>query len=439
MISGGLYLLVDIIGRKLVTVEEAFSLLPSTGQLVTSMAAAEPQGFFTHLGDYAGQKTELNIHCANPSRVYSCFSDLTLCNHIRLYVMFLTAAVRKHQGHGVVHYVPQHLSQWAGNLIKQGVDIFWGSCTSPDERGFVSLGTGACYEPEVLRVAKKVILEINPQMPQTHGATQVPLSWVDHFIAADNPLPTIPKSSVGPEEKAIGELVAELIPDGATCQLGIGAIPDAIGDFLRDKKNLGVHTELINDCMMNLYLQGVITGREKTIWPGKIVGSFVFGSKALYDFVHNNPVVELQPASVVNDPYRIGRNNKMVSINTAVEIDITGQVCAESIGHMQISGVGGASETHCGAQRSPGGRGIVALKSSGNDYKGKRFSKIVAALHPGAKVSISRNDIDTVVSEFGVAQLKGKSVAERAKAMIALAHPIFREELLAAAKLYNYL
>jgi acyl-CoA hydrolase len=291
----------------------------------------------------------------------------------------------------------------------------------------------------VIRFAKKVILEINPQMPQTSGATQVPLSWVDHFIATDHPLPTVDSCPVGPEEQAIGELVAALIPDGATLQLGIGAIPDGIGAFLRSKKNLGVHTELINDCMMNLYLQGVISGREKSLWPGKIVGAFVYGSKKLYDFVHNNPVVELQPASVVNDPYRIGRNNKMFSINTAVEIDLTGQVCAESIGHMQLSGVGGASETHCGAQRSPGGRGIVALKSCGEDRTGNRYSKIVATLQPGAKVSISRNDIDTVVSEYGVAQLKGKSVAERVRAMISLAHPDFREDLLAVAQQWHYL
>jgi len=259
---------------------------------------------------------------------------------------------------------------------------------------------------------------------------------VDYFIENDHPLPTIPAPKVTAVDREIGALVADLIPDGATLQLGIGGIPNAIGEALGPKRDLGIHTEMINDTMMDLFQRGIVTGRKKSIWPGKIVGAFVYGTKALYDFVDGNPLVELHPASVINDPYRIGRNHKMFSINTAVEIDITGQVCSESVGHRELSGVGGASETHIGAQRSPGGRGIIALPSTTRDGSA---SKIVFTLQPGAKVSISRNDIDTVVTEYGVAKLSGRSTAQRVKALAAIAHPKFRDELLHNARTERYL
>ncbi len=201
------------------------------------------------------------------------------------------------------------------------------------------------------------------------------------------------------------------------------------------KKDLGIHTEMVNDAMMDLYLKGVVTGACKTRWPGKIIASFVYGSEELYRFIDGNPTIELHPSSVVNDPWRIGLNHRQVSINTAVEVDLTGQVCSESVGHRELSGVGGASETHIGAQRSPGGRGIIALHSLTN----RGESKIVFELKPGAKVSISRNDIDTVVTEYGVARLKGRSVAERVRAMAAIAHPDFRDDLLALARKEQYL
>ncbi len=423
--------------RKLTTADEAIRLVKSNQNVVTAMAAAEPTKFFSLLGEHAKSLKNVIIHCANPTTSYSCFTDSTLDQHIQLRVMFLTAAVRKHQGRNMVHYVPQHLSRWVRNLThERSVDIFWGSCSLPDARGFVSLGVGACYEPEILRAAKTVILEVNPHMPVTAGGTQVALSEVDHFIDNAHPLPTLPAAAIGEKDIAIGQFVAELVANESTLQLGIGSIPNAIGKALEHHRDLGIHTEMINDTIMELYQKGVITGARKTIWPGKIVGAFVYGSQNLYEFIDRNPIVELHPASVVNDSYRIGRNHRMVSINTAIEIDITGQVCSESIGHREISGVGGASETHIGAQRSDGGRGIVALHASTTN---NQHSKIVFELKPGAKVSISRNDIDTVVTEFGVAQLSGRSVAERARALIHIAHPQFREELLQNARREGYI
>jgi acyl-CoA hydrolase len=421
---------------KLLKISDALKLVTSGSRVVVSMAGAEPQEFLTHIGERCRVLNDVTVHCANPSKQYPCFTDQSLKGRIALEVMFLTSAVRKLHGNDMVYYVPQHLSQWAANIFMRGeVDIFWGSCTPPDARGFVSLGPGACYESEVLRRAKKVILEVNPQLPMTYGSTHVPLSWVDHLVETNHPLPTLEQSDADSDDRSIADRVASLIPERATVQFGIGGIPNALAESLSGMKDLGIHTEMINDAMMDLYKRGVITGKYKSIWPGKIVGAFVYGSKDLYDFIDNNPLIELQPASVVNDPYRIGRNFRMTSINTAVELDLTGQVCSESVGHRELSGVGGASETHIGAQRSEGGRGIIAIKSITKAGK----SKIVFELTPGAKVSISRNDVDTIVTEYGIAELKGRSVAQRVRALINIAHPSFRDELTSQARAVNYL
>jgi acyl-CoA hydrolase len=354
--------------------------------------------------------------------------------------MFLTPAIRNLQGSDFLHYVPQHLSQWTKNLLNSSpVDIFWGSCSLPDKNGVISLGPGAVYESEVLRAAKTVILEVNPNIPFSYGATLLRTTDVDFFVDSAFELPEVKPVTPTAIEVEIAKHIAELVRDGSTIQLGIGGIPNAVGKELLQKKDLGIHTEMINDSMMELFLAGVVTGRKKTLWPDKIVGAFAYGTKALYQFIHENPLVELHPASIVNDPYRIGRNHLMTSINTAVEVDLTGQVCSESIGHVELSGVGGASDTHLGAQRSLGGRGIVALKSTGESRNKTKYSKIVSTLKPGAKVSISRNDVDTIVTEYGVAILKGNSVAERARALIKIAAPEYRELLTFQAKEFQYI
>ena len=426
----------DLYQSKVISADAAMLLLSSRQTIVTAMATCEPSAFFERLGKRARELDALRVYCANPGSNYDCFSDPGLSGRLELIVMFLTHHVIKRHGHGVVQYFPQHLSRWVKALTaEREVDVFWGTCSTPDHRGFVSLGLSACYETEILRKAKKVILEVNPNMPVTYGATTVPLSKVDYFIANERNLTTIEPATPSKEDIVIGQFVGDLIENGSTIQLGIGHIPQAVGIALESKKDLGVHTEMFNDAIMTLYEKGVITGQKKTIWPGKMVGSFAFGSANLYSFLRENPVVEFQPASVVNDPYRIGKNYKMVSINSAVEIDLTGQCCSESIGHMELSGIGGAADTHVGAQRSDGGRGIIALRSTA---AGGKESKIVFELKPGAKVSISRNDIDTVITEYGVAKLVGKSVSERAKLMIGLAHPIFREKLQFDAQKMGY-
>jgi acyl-CoA hydrolase len=423
---------------KFIELEGALAQLKSNQTVVTAMAASEPQLFFSALAERAKSLHSLRVYCANPNRRYPCFNPSEeLQGRIELLVMFLTSKVADCQGYSRTHYVPQHLSQWVPHINSLGgADVFWGSCSEPDPRGFVSLGLNNCYESEVFRSAKVRILEVNPELPTTLGSTIVPVQNVDAFVRSQEPLPTITRPAITAADRQIGEYVSELVEDGSTIQLGIGAIPNAIGEAISRKKDLGVHTEMINDTIMDLYLKGAINNSRKTRWPGKMIGSFVYGSAELYRFVHMNPFVELHPSSVVNDPYRIGQNHKMVSINTALEVDITGQVCSESIGHHEISGVGGAFETHSGAQRSPGGRGIIALQSRTHDG---RFSKITFELKPGAKVSVPRNDVDTIVTEFGIAELRGRPVSERVRALTKIAHPDFRDELLHKAQAHGYI
>ncbi|MCB9228864.1 MAG: 4-hydroxybutyrate--acetyl-CoA CoA transferase [Deltaproteobacteria bacterium] len=405
--------------------------------VVTAMAASEPGGFFSGVHQVLQDCTGVVIWCANPSRSYEVFHDQSLDGRVELRPLFLTASVRDHQSQPHVHYVPQHLSQWVRNILFRcpKIDLFWGSCSVPDSRGFVSLGPGVCYEAELLRKAEHVVLEINPAIPFTHGATTVPLRMVSAFVERSGPLPESLWKQPDEEDQKIAAFVADLIQDGSTLQLGIGSIPDALTDALMNKKHLGIHTEMINNSIQKLIEAGVVDGSQKTIWPDKVVGSFAFGTAELYQFLDRNPVIELHPASVVVDPWRIGRNHRMVSVNSAVEIDMTGQVCSESIGHLELSGIGGAFDTHTGAQRSPDGRGIIALKSTTR----QGVSKIVSELQPGAKVSISRNDLDTVVTEYGVAELKGRSVAARAEQLIAVAHPSFRDQLRYSARKNGYL
>lgn len=416
--------------------EQASALIHNGDVIVTAMAACEPQVFYQNSLQLCQNRQNLTIYCANPSRSYEVFTDDSLEGRVEIRPMFLTENIRYHQTKSHVHYIPQHLSQWTAN-IKQGkpVDVFWGCCSLPDPRGFVSIGPSNCYEFEVIRHARNVVLEVNPQIPFTYGATCISLDNVTALLQADYPLPTYRSPAPDRIDQLIAAHVAKLVPDGATIQLGIGSIPNAIAHELRTKEDLGVHTEMINDAILQLMQVGTINGRQKTLWPEKVVGAFAYGSEELYRFLDHNPFIEFHPASVVNDSYRIGRNHRMISINSAVEVDITGQVCSESIGHLELSGVGGATDTHLGAQRSEGGRGIIALKS----ITKSGHPKIVFELQPGAKVSISRNDVDTIVTENGVAELKGQTVAERARRLIAIAHPSTQEQLYRLSKEHGYI
>lgn len=309
---------------------------------------------------------------------------------------------------------------------KLPVDVAIIQISSPDAHGYCSYGISCDYTKLAAEHAKMIIAQINKHMPRTLGNSFVHLSELDYIVEYDQPILQLTPPKIGETEKKIGEYCASLIRDGDTLQLGIGAIPDAVLTFLKDKKHLGIHSEMISDGVVDLILAGVIDNQKKTINRGKCIVGFLMGSQKLYDYVDNNPSVELHPIDYVNHPFIIAQNENMVSINSALQVDLMGQINAESIGAKQFSGTGGQVDFIRGASMSKGGRSIIAMPSTA--AKGS-ISKIVMNLDRGSTVTTSRNDVDYVVTEYGIAELKGKTLRERAKALIAIAHPDFREEL----------
>lgn len=306
----------------------------------------------------------------------------------------------------------------------------------PDAHGYCSFGVEVGLSKSPAESAKIVIAEINEQMPRTLGDSFIHVSAIDYIVPVDYALPELPMGDGNPSDtvKKIASYIAELIPDEATMQMGIGAIPDAVLHYLFDKKDLGIHTELFSDGVIDLVEAGVITNSKKSLHPGKIVVGFILGTKRLYDWVHNNPLCEFLRTEYINDPFIVSQNDRMVAVNSAIEIDLTGQVCADSIGTKLYSGVGGQLDFIYGASRSKGGVPIIALPSTARD-----FSRIVPTLKQGAGVVTTRNHIHYVVTEYGVADLYGKTIQQRAQSLIDVAHPQFREELTKEAKALHYI
>jgi 4-hydroxybutyrate CoA-transferase len=299
-------------------------------------------------------------------------------------------------------------------------------CVSPpDTEGWMSYGVSVDYTQAAARHAQLVIAEVNELMPRTYGA-RIHVSEVDYVLRSERALPELHPTPIGPVEHQIGLHIASLIADGDCLQLGIGSIPDAVLSCLYDKGDLGIHTEMFSDGVVDLYRAGVITNRRKTLDEGKLVATFLMGTKKLYDFVHKNPAVLMQPVDYTNNVLVAGHIDHLMSINSALQVDINGQVCADMIGPQQFSGVGGQVDFVRAAAASRGGRSIIALPSTA---KNGTISRIVARLDPGACVTTSRYDVDTIVTEFGVAELRGKTLRQRARALQSIAHPDFRDQL----------
>lgn len=362
-------------------------------------------------------------------------ADPAMVGHLKINTLFISDNVRAAVHDGRADFTPVLLSE-VPLLFRNGslpLDVALIHVSPPDEHGFCSLGIEAGLTKTPAQVARVVIAEVNERMPRTLGDSFIHISKIDRAIPVNYPLAQLPLGEVTDLSRQIGQHVARLVEDGSTMQMGIGSIPDAVLDLLGDKRDLGVHTELFSDGVMRMVQAGVITNEKKTLHPGKIVAGFILGSQALYDFVDDNPIVELHPTEYVNDPFVISRNERMVSINSAIEVDLTGQVCADSIGPRPYSGVGGAMDFVYGAARSRGGRPIIALPSTVTLRDGTRLSRIVAMLKPGAGVTTSRNHVHYIVTEFGTAHLYGKTIRQRARALIDVAHPDFRADLERAA------
>ena len=352
--------------------------------------------------------------------------------------LFIGENVRAAVQAGRADFMPIFLSE-IPRLFRDGtlpVDVAIIQVSPPDEHGFCSFGVEVGCTKPAAQSARIVIAEVNRRMPRVLGDSFIHISKLDYVVEVDYPLVEAPQGGASETHKQIGKNIVDLIPDGATLQLGIGSIPDAVLAQLDDKRDLGIHTELFSDGVIDLVERGVITNDKKTLHPGKIISGFLFGSQRLYDFANDNAMIELHPSDYVNDPFIIAQNDNMVSINSAIEVDLTGQVCADSIGPAIYSGIGGQIDFIRGAGRARGGKPIIALPATAKDGK---LSRIVSQLKPGSGVVTSRGDVHYVVTEFGVAALYGKSVRERVRALIAIAAPQFHAELEQYAKQNNYL
>ncbi len=358
--------------------------------------------------------------------------------HFRHNGLFLGGNVRTAIAEGRADYTPIFLHE-IEELFSSGampLDVAFIQVSPPDEHGYVSLGVGIDCTLTAARCARFVIAEVNQEMPRTLGDTFLHISKISAIVETSHPLSELQSHPFSPLHRRIAENVASLVPNGATLQIGIGGIPDAVLSCLRDRKDLGIHSEMCTDGMIPLIEAGVITGERKTIHRGKVVAGFVLGTKKLFQFVHENPIFEFHPTSYTNDPFVIAQNEKMVAINSAIQIDLTGQVCADSIGTQPYSGFGGQTDFVRGAARSKGGKPIIALPSTCKDGK---ISRIAPVLDPGAGVVTSRADVHYVVTEHGIAYLHGKTLRQRAEALIAIADPKFRDGLYEFAARARYL
>ena len=352
--------------------------------------------------------------------------------------LFIGHNVRKAVQAGNADFTPIFLSEIPGLFQKKilPLDAAIISLSPPDEHGFCSFGVEVGTTKPAADSARIIIAEVNRQMPRTLGDSFIHVSRLTHVVETDYPLPEAPQGDSSPANMRIGEHIAEMIPNGATLQMGIGSIPDAVLRNLHTHKDLGIHTELFSDGVVSLFEMGIINCSRKSFHPGKMIAGFLFGSEQLYRFVDNNPIVELHPTEYVNDPFNIAMNDNMVAINAALQVDLTGQVCADSIGPVFYSGVGGQLDFIRGAARSKGGLPIIALPSTA---KNDTISRIAPLLTEGSGVTTTRNDVHFIVTEYGVASLYGKTIRQRARELINIAHPNFRDELTHAALKLGYL
>ena len=427
---------------RVVTPQEAAQAVKSGNRIFLTGNVSVPQKTLAALVEYAPNLENVEI-CQALTVGSADYVSPEMEGHLRINSIFISANIRKAVHEGRADFTPVLLSEFP-LLFKRGLlplDVAMIHVSLPDEHGFCSLGVEVGLTKTAAESAKIIIAEVNEQMPRTLGDSFIHVSRLNYIVPVDYPISELPMGEGESSEvvEKIAGYIAELIPDGATMQLGIGAIPDAVLKFLFDKKDLGIHTELFSDGVIDLVNAGVLTNAQKSLHPGKIVAGFLLGTKRLYDWVDDNPLIELHRTEYVNDPFVIAQNERMVAVNSAIEVDLTGQVCADSIGPKLYSGVGGQLDFIYGASRSKGGVPIIALPSTNTMRDGTVISKIALMLRHGAGVVTSRNHVRYIVTEFGVADLYGKTIRERATQLINIAHPDFREELKKQAQEFHYI
>ncbi len=421
---------------KIATPEAAVRLIQPHKRILIGSGAAEPGRLVDAMVSH-GDHLEGNEVVHLMTLGLAPYVQPGLERRFRHTAFFIGANVRQAVQEGRADFMPVFLSE-IPDLIASGrvrIDVALIQVTPPDRHGFVSLGVSVDIVRAAVDTADLILAEVNPRMPRTLGDSFLHVDRIASLVPVDEPLAELPAQPVDDVYREIGRNVASLIPDGATLQMGIGKIPDATLQFLMDRRDLGIHTEMLSDGVMHLAEAGVINGRRKTLLPGKIVTSFIMGTRPLYEWVHDNPALEMRPSRFTNDPFQIARNDNMIAINSALAVDLSGQVAADTVRGKFFSGIGGQVDFIRGAARSRGGKPIIALPSTA---KGGTVSRIEVVFEEGAGVVTSRGDIHYVVTEYGIADLWGKNINQRAHALIGIAHPDFRGELLASAKARRY-
>ncbi len=413
--------------RKLISLEDLPDIIPDDDIIATSQCANEPTGIFDNLHRLYGKRHGVKMYAPMCFREHEFLSDPKYADTFDIDLTFLMGATRKNHDAGALSYYPCDLHNGPGRWITEnGCKTFIAAVTPMDSHGYFLMPLCLIHERTFMESADRIIVEVNPNLPRIYGDTEIHISQVDYIIEHTSTLPYLPESKPNGTEKAIGQYVAALINDGDTIQLGIGGVPDAAAMALMDKHDLGVHSEMITNSMVDLVEAGVINGSKKTLHRGKIVGTFAYGTQRLYDMLDSNPSVLMLRGDYVNDPWTISQNDNFVSVNSCLTVDLTGQVCSESIGSRQYSGSGGQVDMAVGAAHAKNGRNIIAVAST---KKNGTISSINARLDPGSVVTLGRNEVDYVVTEYGIAKLRGMSVRKRVENLIAVAHPDFRRQL----------
>jgi acetyl-CoA hydrolase len=432
----------QIYQSRVVTPEEAIRAVQSGNRIFLTGNCSVPRKLLAALVEYAPQLRDVEV-CQALTVAGSEYVAPEMEGHLRVNSLFISGNVRKAINEGRADFTPVLLSEFP-LLFKNGVlpiDVALVHISPPDRHGYCTMGIENGLTHSAAEAARIVIAEVNQQMPRVHGDTLIHVRDLDYIIPVDYPLAELQMNEEGCNDTCsrIACYIAERIPDGATLQTGIGAVPDTVLSFLKDKKDLAIHSELFSDGIIDLVEAGVITGARKKIHPGKIIAGFMLGTRRLYEWANDFPMIELYRSEYTNNPFVIAQNPRMVAMNSAIEVDFTGQVCADSIGTRFYSGVGGQMDFIYGAGMSEGGLPIIALPSTSTLRDGTTLSRIVPTLKTGAGVTTTRSHIHHVVTEFGMVDLYGKTIRQRAQLLISIAHPDFRDELAHQARQLNYL